>query len=228
MRGLLNAGSLEIKNHIETLNSIDIFPTPSGSAGTRIHLTLLAGCEAINQQTLPSASEVAHTFAHASLMGARGHQGVPFAQWFRGFARGLGEKSTVNATDFANAMSEAAATAHRTYIRPIEGEMWTVAKEAAEEAERTATDNENICQVLQVSTIRAKYSVENTAQSISLLQEMGVVHSGSLALFFFFNGMCRHLGTEFIVSSPEIIPKPEVAELIRQFNSRVYAEAGEN
>jgi len=228
LTALFNAGSLEVKNHMEALNSIDVFPTPSGWAGTAIYLTLQAGCEAINQRPRSSASEVAHAFAHASLMGARGHQGIPFPQWFRGFARGLDEGSAVNATNLADAMVEAADTAHRTYIKPIEGEMWTVAKEAAEEAQRTTIETKNICHILQASTIRAKRSVARTPQLISLLQQLGAVHAGGLAFFLFLNGMCKYLGEEFATHPLEITPEAEVAELIKRFNSVLDDEIAEN
>jgi dihydroxyacetone kinase-like predicted kinase len=75
LAALFKAGTLWVKKHIEELNSIDVFPPPpSGSAGTRIYLTMLAGCKETKAHPDSTASEVAHAFSLGTLLGARGHQ----------------------------------------------------------------------------------------------------------------------------------------------------------
>jgi len=196
LKSLINAAILWFENHIEDLNAIDVYPVPSGNAGTRIYLTLKAGYKEMNSRTITSAGEVAQFFAHGTLLGARGHQGVPFSQWFRGFARELSQKNKINANDFANALAEAADCTHRTEIKPIVGQMWTVAMDVAEAAKRAAAEKADISYVLEKSVAEAKHSVNRTPQLIPVLKDVGVVHSGGLALYFLLDGMNRCLKGE--------------------------------
>ena len=202
LAALFKAGTSWIERHIDELNSIDVFPPPpSGSAGIRIYLTLLAGCREIEGQPHSTASEVARTFAHGTLIGARGHQGVPFSLWFRGFARAIDEKAEINADVFADALMEAAATTYRAYINPIKGDMWSVAKNVAEAAKRAAEETADLCYVLRKAIEEAERSVDRTTELIPILKEVGVVHAGGLALFYFLDGMNRYLDGEVTVNS---------------------------
>ena len=175
--------------HIDELNSIDVFPTPSGNAGIQIYLTMWAGCKEIKIKSTSTASEVSVAFARGSLMGARGHQGVPFSQWFRGFARGIGDQTQINASTFTNALMEAAVTTYRSYIEPVEGDLWRVADDTAKIAQQKVSETTNLYDILQCTIDEAQLSVARTTDLIPVLKTTGLVHSGGLAFLYFLNGM---------------------------------------
>lgn len=204
LRALFNSGTFWIKDCQHDLNSIDIYPVPSGTTGRGIYLTLRSGCDDMNQLDNPSSSVIASAFARGTLLGARTHHGVVFSQWFRGFARGIYGVNNMNNVSLANAFSEAAETTHRSMVRPIQGEMWCVAKDIAKEASHLASEGANLCVMLHKSTEQARESVLRTSQLIPILKETGLVHSDSLALFIFLNGMCHLLGDEYGVDNLEI------------------------
>ncbi|HEU5375482.1 MAG TPA: DAK2 domain-containing protein [Ktedonobacteraceae bacterium] len=132
IKQLFNAGTIWVKEHITELNGIDIFPTPSGNAGIQIYRTLRSGCINMSKCSGISVESIVASAAHGALIGARGHQGVPFSQWLRGIVVSLNGKQSVSVQDFAQALAEAAKYAYMAEIRPIEGTMCTVAREASE------------------------------------------------------------------------------------------------
>jgi dihydroxyacetone kinase-like predicted kinase len=196
LNSLFRAGTYEIMRHINDLNSIDVFPVPVASAGTKIYLTLLSGCKEVKIQPESTANEVAASFSRGTLLGARGHQGVPFSQWFRGFARGLGSHTQINTKIFASALTEAAATTYRSYVKPIDGDLWRVAEDVAKTAEQKSSETTNLYKILEYAIDEAEKSVARTPDLIPALKAAGVVHSGGQAFLHFLNGMKFFLDEE--------------------------------
>jgi dihydroxyacetone kinase-like predicted kinase len=193
LKRLINAGTDWVGEHVSQLNAIDVYPIPVRMAGTNIYLTLRAACSELNSCSSDSASDMAKAAARGALMGARGHQGVPFAAWLRGIAKSFESKRSISAHDFAQAMAEAADYAYRSEVKPVEGTMLTVAREAAQGAARAATKRADIRYVLQEAIADAKRSVALTRFLIPTLREAAVVHAGGLALAIFLEGMERDL-----------------------------------
>lgn len=67
-------------------------------------------------------------------MGARGNSGVILSQLFRGFAKAVEGKQQVNSFEFAAALQAGVDTAYKAVMKPVEGTILTVAKEAARKA----------------------------------------------------------------------------------------------
>jgi len=197
---LFKAGTFEIQRNIKRLNSIDVFPVPVASAGTRIHLTLLSGCREIKMQPTTTAGEVAQMFATGAMIGKRGHQGIPFADWFRGFARAVRNQTEIDKNTFTNALAEAADTTFRGYVRPINGEMWTVAKDIAKIAKQEVEKTPNLYSMLQLIVDEGYSSVARTIDLLPVLHQAGVVHVGGLALLDFFIGMKDFLDGKITVN----------------------------
>ena len=64
-------------------------------------------------------------------MGARGNSGVILSQLFRGFSKAIEQKSIINGTEFAHALETGVETAYKAVMKPVEGTILTVAKDAA-------------------------------------------------------------------------------------------------
>ena len=64
-------------------------------------------------------------------MGARGNSGVIASQIFRGMAEALGGKHRFNGPDLAHALTQGTATAYKAVVKPVEGTILTVIREAS-------------------------------------------------------------------------------------------------
>lgn len=184
--------------HIEEVNALNVFPVPDGDTGTNMSLTMRAALQEVNQKTYDSASEAAKVAAHGALMGARGNSGVILSQILRGFARSLDAKKVVGARDFAEALREGAATAYKGVMRPVEGTILTVIREAAEAAERAVSADAGLEEVLEYTVAEAKASLARTPSLLPVLAEAGVVDAGGQGLVYILEGMWRFLRGEAV------------------------------
>ena len=75
-------------NHVEEINSLNVFPVPDGDTGINMHHTLRRAYAEIAALETASVSEIMLGFARGSLMGARGNSGTIMSQLFRGFRSG--------------------------------------------------------------------------------------------------------------------------------------------
>jgi len=119
----------------DEVDSLNVFPVPDGDTGTNMLLTLQSAVEDIRDVDDADLSRTARRASHGALMGARGNSGVILSQILRGFCVGIGSKPAVDARGLANAFREGADVAYRAVIKPTEGTMLTVAREAAAGAE---------------------------------------------------------------------------------------------
>src|SRR5437588_9028666 len=120
------------------VNRLNVFPVPDGDTGTNMLLTLQSAVEDIRESDAKEISKIAALAADGSLMGARGNRGVILSQIFRGFAKHVQGKAELTPAEPADASEEAANAAYRAAIRPTEGTIPTVAREAGKAAEAAA------------------------------------------------------------------------------------------
>src|ERR1700737_3792858 len=118
----------------EEINRLNVFPVPDGDTGTNMLLTLQSAVEDIRDSQATEVSKIARIAAHGSLMGARGNSGVILSQIFRGFGNAVQGKSALTPAELAEAFEEAANAAYRAVIKPTEGTILSVAREAGRSA----------------------------------------------------------------------------------------------
>jgi len=192
LKRVANAALRWLSANHQTVNALNIFPVPDGDTGTNMMLTMQAAYKEIEQVNEPNAGKVAHALAHGALMGARGNSGVILSQIWRGFARGLGETPAFGAADFARAVREASDTAYRGVVKPVEGTILTVSKDAALAAEAAAAGSDDLLTVLQKTVEGSQASVAHTPELLPVLKEAGVVDSGGQGLTYILEGMLRY------------------------------------
>lgn len=178
-----------LEKRIEEINLLNVFPVPDGDTGINMYLTLQSANEAVKNLDTKSASEISGKAAMGALLGARGNSGVILSQILRGLAKGLNDKETFSAVDFANALNYASETAYKSLSEPVEGTILTVVREAAETAMMQAKKGGNLAQTLRAATTQAKDTVNRTPDMMPLLKEAGVVDAGGKGLFYVFQGM---------------------------------------
>jgi DAK2 domain fusion protein YloV len=204
LRRALEASTAWLERHVEIINALNVYPVPDGDTGTNMLLTMRASLQELNNAPAESASAVTHAVSYGALMGARGNSGVILSQLFRGLARSLDKKETFTAQELAKAMTEASVTAYKGVIKPVEGTILTVAREAAEAAVAAAEENNDLLYVLERTVMEARHSVARTPSLLSVLAEAGVVDAGGQGLFVILEGALRFMQGEEVGELPII------------------------
>ena len=193
MKRLVEAGLAWLRHHQAAINALNVYPVPDGDTGTNMLLTMQSAWAEVAESPEQNASLVAQAVAHGALMGARGNSGVILSQLWRGFARSLDSKHTFVAADLAEALQEASDTAYKGVIKPVEGTILTVAREAANAAEQVTREYRDFAVVLDYIVGQTKQAVARTPSQLAVLAEAGVVDAGGQGLYVILEGMLRYL-----------------------------------
>ncbi|MFZ2501305.1 MAG: DAK2 domain-containing protein, partial [Nocardioides sp.] len=124
----------------EEIDALNVYPIPDGDTGTNMFLTMSGAREAL-QQAMGEGRGTAETlraFTRGALLAARGNSGVILSQLLSALVDRIlsarpGER---NAAVMAAAISAATDAAYAAVGKPVEGTILTVARTAAEAAER--------------------------------------------------------------------------------------------
>jgi DAK2 domain fusion protein YloV len=198
LKGILTTATALLEQNARAINALNVFPVPDGDTGTNMLLTMKAALAEIATSPSHSAGEIAHRVAHGALMGARGNSGVILSQLLRGFARVLDKKDKFGAVDLAAALKEASTTAYQGIIKPVEGTILTVSRDAATAALAAAQETDDLLAVLEKTAAAAQASVARTPTLLAVLRESGVVDAGGQGYFIILEGAARYLRGEKI------------------------------
>ncbi|GAB1471827.1 DAK2 domain-containing protein [Chloroflexota bacterium] len=190
---LVEAGLTWLRTNQQIVNSLNVFPVPDGDTGTNMSLTLQAAWNEIKDKGTQNIGEMTAAFSKGALMGARGNSGVITSQILRGFSRGVHDKDVLDVDTFVKALGEARDTAYKGVVKPVEGTILTVIKETANAAEAARGSVKDAIELLEVAVKAADEAVKNTPELLPILKQAGVVDSGGKGLFFFMEGMLRHI-----------------------------------
>src|ERR1700738_1221523 len=176
----------------EEVNRLNVFPVPDGDTGTNMLLTLQSAVEDIRESDAKEISKIAALAAHGSLMGARGNYGVILSQIFRGSAKHARGKPVLTPAELADALEEAANAAYRAVIKPTEGTILTVARQAGKAAKAAAAGpNARVNTVIRAACKAAKTATDNTRTQLAILREAGVVDAGGYGLQVILEGFLK-------------------------------------
>ncbi|MBM3119381.1 MAG: DAK2 domain-containing protein [Chloroflexi bacterium] len=193
-RDMFAAGSSWLEKSVPDINAINVFPVPDGDTGTNMFLTMRAVIEEADRVSDHSVSAVSKAMAQGALMGARGNSGVILSQFFRGLAKELYGKESINGNDWAMALSEASRAAYKGLSQPVEGTMLTVIRDISKAAEEAARAKPNdITFVTEAAVEAAKDSVAKTPFLLPVLLEAGVVDAGGQGVYVLLEGALRYL-----------------------------------
>jgi DAK2 domain fusion protein YloV len=198
LKRVLSGGAAWLARNIDALNALNVFPVPDGDTGTNMALTMQAAMKAVEDSPSHSCAEIAGGVSHGALMGARGNSGVILSQIWRGFSDGIAGKERITATDFADGLAAATATAYRAVLKPVEGTILTVIRETGEAALDAASRQDSFAYLLDEVATAAKASVARTPQLLDKLRAAGVVDAGGQGLFVILDGMRRYAAGEEI------------------------------
>ncbi|OIJ17793.1 hypothetical protein BKP45_19720 [Anaerobacillus alkalidiazotrophicus] len=192
-------GASNLSKNVKLVDSLNVFPVPDGDTGTNMNLSISSGVKEVNTQNSEHVGKVAGAFAKGLLMGARGNSGVILSQLFRGFSKSVEGKTSLNAKQFADAFTYGVDMAYKAVMKPVEGTILTVAKDAAKKAQETAKRTDDIIQIMDATLAEANKSLDRTPSLLPVLKEVGVVDSGGKGLVIIYEGFLAVLKGEEIV-----------------------------
>lgn len=188
---LLESAANNLTNNYEEIDALNVFPVPDGDTGTNMSLTFNAGVKEALNSSETSVGAIAKVLSKGLLMGARGNSGVILSQIFRGVAQSVQDKAELNARDVAEAFANGKVVAYKAVMRPVEGTILTVIREASDNTLATFNANEGmtIKDVIDTLFHEAVVSLNNTPELLPVLKEVGVVDSGGAGLVLIIQGI---------------------------------------
>ena len=195
---MIDLGSKNLAKNAEKINSLNVFPVPDGDTGTNMNLSMSSGAKETAANVVENIGELGKSFSKGLLMGARGNSGVILSQLFRGMSQYIADKKEIDAKEFAEAIQNGVSIAYKAIIKPVEGTILTVAREAAEAGLKAAENTDSVVEVMEAIYAEAQASLKRTPDLLPILKEVGVVDSGGQGLVCVYQGFVAALKGEKI------------------------------
>ncbi|WP_068983187.1 MULTISPECIES: DAK2 domain-containing protein [Lysinibacillus] len=193
---MVQMGAHHLFQNANYVDSLNVFPVPDGDTGTNMNLSMTSGAKETELSASEHIGKTAQALSKGLLMGARGNSGVILSQLFRGFGKAIEKEETIDAKGFAGAFQAGVDTAYKAVMKPVEGTILTVAREAAQKGVEVAETENDIITVMEAFTAEAQASLERTPELLPVLKEVGVVDSGGQGLLFVYEGFLASLKGE--------------------------------
>ncbi|HCY5840404.1 TPA: fatty acid kinase catalytic subunit FakA [Staphylococcus aureus] len=217
-------GAQNLSNNADLVDSLNVYPVPDGDTGTNMNLTMTSGREEVENNLSKNIGELGKTFSKGLLMGARGNSGVILSQLFRGFCKNIESESEINSKLLAESFQAGVETAYKAVMKPVEGTILTVAKDAAQAAIEKANNTEDCIELMEYIIVKANESLENTPNLLAVLKEVGVVDSGGKGLLCVYEGFLKALKGEKVEAKVAKIDKDEFVHDEHDFHSVINTE----
>ncbi|HGO2469527.1 TPA: fatty acid kinase catalytic subunit FakA [Staphylococcus aureus] len=217
-------GAQNLSNNADLVDSLNVYPVPDGDTGTNMNLTMTSGREEVENNLSENIGELGKTFSKGLLMGARGNSGVILSQLFRGFCKNIESESEINSKLLAESFQAGVETAYKAVMKPVEGTILTVAKDAAQAAIEKANNTENCIELMEYIIVKANESLENTPNLLAVLKEVGVVDSGGKGLLCVYEGFLKALKGEKVEAKVAKIDKDEFVHDEHDFHGVINTE----
>ena len=198
LQEMLISGANNLYNHYPEIDALNVFPVPDGDTGMNMNLTMASGAKEIQNRSDTDVHQIAVSFSKGLLMGARGNSGVITSQIFRGFAQALEGAKNINAELLADAFDNGSKVAYKAVMRPVEGTILTVIREASASLKNYVREDTDIIDAFKYFLSEAKASLKHTPELLPVLKEVGVVDSGGAGLVKILEGMLSALNGKFI------------------------------
>lgn len=187
---MLESGANNLTNKFPEIDALNVFPVPDGDTGTNMSLTFNAGVKEALTCNSENVCDIAKVLSKGLLMGARGNSGVITSQIFRGLAQGIEGMKEVSGFQLANAFVQGSRVAYKAVMRPVEGTILTVVREAADYTYAFASEQSDVsCKAVMDKMVEESIeSLKRTPELLPVLKEVGVVDSGGAGLVTILQG----------------------------------------
>jgi DAK2 domain fusion protein YloV len=191
---MIELGAEQLNTNAEKVNALNVFPVPDGDTGTNMNLTWTSGLEELRRRPSSHIGKSAEVLAKGLLMGARGNSGVILSQLFRGFAKAIVNLEVINSLQLAMAFQQGVDMAYKAVVKPVEGTILTVAREAAKQGTEQARRVADIALLMNEIVLQATEALSKTPDQLPVLKQVGVVDAGGQGLLYIYNGFVQALG----------------------------------
>lgn len=193
---MVQMGAHHLYQNASYVDSLNVFPVPDGDTGTNMNLSMTSGAKETEANISEHIGKTAQALSKGLLMGARGNSGVILSQLFRGFGKTIEKEATIDAKMLAAAFQGGVDTAYKAVMKPVEGTILTVAREAAAKGVEVAETTDDLIELMEAFVTEAKASLNRTPELLPVLKEVGVVDSGGQGLLFVYEGFLASLKGE--------------------------------
>lgn len=209
---MVMAGHRNLETNKEKVNALNVFPVPDGDTGTNMSLSMTSGVNELRRYINEPLYRAAEAVSTGLLMGARGNSGVILSQLYRGFSKACVKQTSIDAKKFADALQNGVTTAYSAVVKPVEGTILTVAKDAAKAALAAAKHPQaTILSVMEATMEEAEASLKRTPDMLPVLKQAGVVDSGGQGLVCIYRGWLAALKGEEVTDTLDDV-KPAKAQ----------------
>ncbi len=215
---MIISGANNLYNNKTKVDELNVFPVPDGDTGTNMSLTMMAMSSELQTKTDISLTKTADAMAFSTLRGARGNSGVILSQFFRGISKSLKGKAECSAKEIADALMSGSDAAYKAVMKPTEGTILTVAREAATGAQMSAEECDDILSVFDGALSRGEKALLHTPELLPALKKAGVVDAGGQGWICVLEGALHFLNNGEIIekndgskTSAPVSSKPETA-----------------
>ncbi len=222
--GIVDMAIGALKAHKEEINAMNVFPVPDGDTGTNMLLTMQAVQEAILNSANRDMSSICQAISRGSLMGARGNSGVVLSQILKGMTEIFGERETIDVKVMSGALTRGSEVAYRAVMKPVEGTILTVVREASEEGARSRDGHESLEGWFTGVVLKARETLEHTPELLPVLKDAGVVDAGGRGLLAIFEGILAYLTGEELQVIEEEVSQAAALELPQVEDFRYEAQ----
>ncbi len=212
-RDAVISGANNISNNRSAVDELNVFPVPDGDTGTNMSMTIgnaLPELKAASSEI--TAGDAAKLTASAMLRGARGNSGVILSLIFRGLSKGLAGKAEADAKMLSDAFKLGVDAAYKSVMKPTEGTILTVVREAWENTKSMAREGGDAADFLRAFIAEGEKSLAKTPELLPALKKAGVVDAGGKGLLVILEGMLAVIsGGGMIHSDSETKPSAPAA-----------------
>ena len=195
-KSLVVSGAKCLRDNIEEVNNLNVFPVPDGDTGTNMCHTIEGGVASAKDVNSEKLSDICKPMSSGMLLGARGNSGVILSQIFRGICKGLQDKEEATAIDLVRAYELGVKQAYGAVVTPVEGTILTVFREATEYTAEHIDFSSTINDFYHFHLQKAAQSLANTINLLPVLKEAGVIDSGGAGYVRIVEGMIKFLEGE--------------------------------
>ncbi|KXH79944.1 DAK2 domain-containing protein [Sporosarcina sp. HYO08] len=214
---MIKMGAHHLFQNADYVDSLNVFPVPDGDTGTNMNLSMTSGAKETEAHAVTHLGQTAQALSKGLLMGARGNSGVILSQLFRGFGKAVEQEATMTSVTLAAGLQYGVETAYQAVMKPVEGTILTVAKDAAKVAVQKAASTEDVIEVMEAVVGEAKASLARTPDLLPVLKEVGVVDSGGQGLVYVYEGFLACLKGEEL---PERVMTQSMGDLVNAEHHR--------
>lgn len=195
---VIKGGVALLKEKMELVNELNVFPVPDGDTGTNMYLTLYEAYQEMESSEAESIALLATTLSRGTMMAARGNSGVILSQLMRGFSEALADSKSMTPSLLAKSLDNASKVAYKAVMKPVEGTILTVARSVGQGALEEAEKGGHLGQVLERGVLAGEKTLAETPQMLDVLAKAGVVDAGGQGYIFFLKGLLEALqGTKY-------------------------------